>query len=85
MSIEKAAERICKAGWGFIPPDWAVYIAAVISEECEPKKCVWTWDENHCYYDTSCGEGFTFTYGKKDKNFKTCPYCGGSIEVKDGD
>lgn len=45
-----------------------------------PDKCVWTLDDLHDYYETKCGQAFTFTYTKCEKEFKYCPYCGKEIE-----
>jgi len=52
--------------------------AAYQEHEAEP--CVWTWDETHCYYETGCGNAFTFTYNKREKEFVSCPYCGQPIK-----
>ena len=45
------------------------------------RQCEWTKDETHDYYDTACGEGWTFTDGNVTENgCKFCPYCGGKIK-----
>ena len=45
-----------------------------------PGKCVWIPDDLHDYYETSCDHAFSFEYGKREKEFKYCPYCGKEIE-----
>ena len=51
-------------------------------EEIVPDKCVWEFDSNEDqeHYDTACGHAFWFSYTKRDKEFKFCPYCGKEIE-----
>ena len=44
--------------------------------------CIWTWDETHGYYDTSCDHAFTFSYSKKEAEFIYCPYCGKLIDER---
>ena len=38
--------------------------------------CTWTFDDFDCYYTSECDEGFYFTEGPRESNFKYCPYCG---------
>lgn len=50
------------------------------------EKCVWTIRSfrfiGDDFWDTSCGEAFTFAEGDpKDNRFNYCPYCGKRIEV----
>jgi hypothetical protein len=44
--------------------------------------CLWSFDEYHSYYETSCAKTFCFTDGdEKSSEFKFCPYCGLTIEA----
>lgn len=42
--------------------------------------CIWTYDQDYGYYDTTCGEGFCFS-NEFDEKFKFCIYCGGRISL----
>lgn len=42
--------------------------------------CVWTHDDDHELYETSCGNGWSFTEGGIEENkVKFCPFCGGTV------
>lgn len=44
--------------------------------------CEWKYDEDLCFYETSCGNGQYFTDGKVEQNkYKYCPFCGRKIKV----
>jgi len=43
------------------------------------EKCIWEYDDIDDYYNTSCKNTFCFTYSKREKEFKFCPYCGKKI------
>ena len=48
--------------------------------------CIWTYDDNYCYYETECGEAHMFCSGNsEDNNYKYCPYCGKFIEEREKD
>jgi hypothetical protein len=50
--------------------------------ESHPGKCVWTAREDACYFETKCGEAFTFIDGTPAENhYSFCPNCGKPIEV----
>jgi hypothetical protein len=45
--------------------------------------CLWTYDENHDYYETECEHAFCIIEGTpKDNDMKYCPYCGKEIKTK---
>ena len=45
--------------------------------------CIWKRDNYEMYYYTSCNHYFTFTPdGKRERDFKWCPYCSGKIRAK---
>lgn len=45
--------------------------------------CAWYYNEgDDNYYETSCNNAFQFAYGRKELNFKYCPYCGKKINEK---
>jgi hypothetical protein len=45
--------------------------------------CLWTYDENHDYYETECEHAFCIIEGTpKDNDMKFCPYCGKEIKTK---
>ena len=47
------------------------------------KICVWEYEENEDYYETSCGEAWCFTEGNcKENKCRYCPYCGKKIKEK---
>jgi len=62
----------------------------VHSKEAKPvgeeKNCKWTYDEDHCYYDTNCGKSYGLIDGTlKENSHIYCPYCGGKIrELNNG-
>lgn len=42
--------------------------------------CTWVYDDEDDYYETACGEAFTFIDGRLELHrFKWCPYCGKPI------
>ena len=43
--------------------------------------CVWTYDDEHCYWETSCGESWWFEYRLEFARVKFCPGCGERISV----
>jgi len=57
----------------------------IISKGAKPMSeegnCEWTYDENHCYYDTNCGKAYGLIDGTlKENSHIYCPYCGGKIK-----
>lgn len=43
------------------------------------KDCIWTFD-NDGYYQTTCGNGWSFEDGGiRDNGVNFCPYCGGIV------
>jgi PHP family Zn ribbon phosphoesterase len=45
--------------------------------------CEWTFDLVDDFYQTTCGNAFTFTEGDPEDNyFIYCPYCG--FKIKEG-
>jgi len=46
-------------------------------------RCLWTWEDYHEYWMTSCNINFGLTYIEpaKDDGFIYCPFCGKQIEV----
>ena len=50
---------------------------------CKPEvtECYWQYDEEHCFYDTECGEAYCLMDGTLAENkHKHCPYCGKPIK-----
>jgi len=47
--------------------------------------CKWVLDRVYSYYDTSCGNAFSFSHDEpfEDGKFRFCPYCGRKIKQKD--
>lgn len=44
--------------------------------------CEWRFDDAHYKWDTTCDNGFQFTYdGPKENGFNFCPFCGGVIAL----
>lgn len=50
--------------------------------------CKWKYDIDYGFWETGCGEAFTFTTGTPAENkMKYCPYCGKKlvpVKVKGG-
>lgn len=43
--------------------------------------CQWLYDDSDDFYETGCGEAFTFIDGGLELNrFLFCPYCGKQIK-----
>lgn len=43
--------------------------------------CTWRYDDSDDYYETNCGQAFTFIDGGPKLNrFRFCPYCGKPIQ-----
>lgn len=50
--------------------------------EAQAKVCEWTYDDDHCFYDSSCGDAWTLIDGTPhSNNYRFCPGCGGTISV----
>lgn len=49
------------------------------------RSCVWS--HNGCdVWETSCAQAFEFIDdGPKENSFKYCPFCGGTIEIKEAE
>lgn len=42
--------------------------------------CIWTYDDNHDYWETTCGNLFVIIEGTPvENNMVYCPYCGGRL------
>ena len=45
--------------------------------------CIWKFDSQYDYYNTSCDNLFEFSAdGPNENKFLYCPYCGNKLEVK---
>ena len=44
--------------------------------------CRWTYDKNHCAWDTECDNKHLFEAdGPRENRHWFCPYCGGRLRV----
>ena len=65
----------------------AEVLVPVIERLLNAEPCVWTEDSWHGYWDTECGEPFTFNNdGTPHRNhFRFCPGCGKRIKAEPKD
>lgn len=55
-----------------------------VSSMEEFRSCEWKYDSYHHKWDTECGTAYQFMEGgRKDNDYRYCPYCGGRICCKD--
>lgn len=56
--------------------------ASAIKMRRKNEVCLWSYDEYHCYYDSSCGGAYCFDDGirPKDGSYRYCPRCGKPVK-----
>ena len=66
---------------GVLPPPLSVEeTAAKLGVTKAP--CRWTFDVEHCAWDTECGQKHQFMDGTPGENHHSfCPYCGSRLRV----
>ena len=64
---------------------WIYDFIEVSPASIKRASCEWKFDENHCKWDTACGEAFFFDNdGPEENGTKFCMYCGQPIHLPTG-
>jgi hypothetical protein len=71
-----------------LPACWSLVREAVLLaieyRRAISEKCIWSESNNYDddYWDSGCGNAFTFIDGTPEENgMKFCPYCGKVVEI----
>ena len=53
----------------------------IVAEGIKMYECEWKYEEDECYYNTSCGDTWYFPEGNiKENGILYCPFCGKRVK-----